>query len=112
HGPDAARHSQAPRLEQADLYTHVGVRPFRARTRPGRRLLVGEDRPRRTIAIGGGLARSRPLVPSGTSQGDRPRWQSALKTGPSPTEAARTCASSSNSTPKPGTPCACWRVTA
>ena len=36
-------HAQA---QQADLPPHRGLRPFRPRPRQGRRLLVGEDRPR------------------------------------------------------------------
>ena len=42
-----ARHPQAPRPQQADLRAHLGLRPFRPRARQGRRLLLGEDRPRR-----------------------------------------------------------------
>ena len=43
HGPDAARHPQASRPQQADLCAHLGLRPFRPRPRmptaasPGRR---------------------------------------------------------------------------
>ena len=36
-------HTQA---QQADLQAHRGLRPFRPRAGQGRRLLVGEDRPR------------------------------------------------------------------
>ena len=44
-GSVAARHPQAPRPQQADLRAHLGLRPFRARARCGRRFLLGEDRP-------------------------------------------------------------------
>jgi S-adenosylmethionine synthetase len=46
-GPDAARHPQASRPQQADLRPHVGLRSFRPHAGCRRRLLLGEDRPRR-----------------------------------------------------------------
>ena len=55
HGPVAARHSPAPRPEQADLRAHLRLRSFRPRARSGRRLLVGAHRPRhgaRSDAVG------------------------------------------------------------
>ena len=45
-GPDAARHPQASRSQQADLCAHLGLRPFRPQARCGWRLLLGEDRSR------------------------------------------------------------------
>ena len=53
-GPVAARHPQASRPQQADLRPHLRLRPFRPRAGRRRRLLLGEDRPRRQ-AQGGGL---------------------------------------------------------
>ncbi len=45
--PHAARHPPAPPTQSCDLCAHLGLRPFRPRTRRGRRLLLGEDRSRR-----------------------------------------------------------------
>ena len=50
-GPVAARHPQASRPQQADLRAHLGLRPLRARAGQGRRLLMGEDRPRRQAQV-------------------------------------------------------------
>ena len=55
-GPDAARHPQASRPQQADLRAHVRLRALRARAGQGRRLLVGENRPRRQAEVGDGVA--------------------------------------------------------
>ncbi len=58
-GPDAARHPQASRPQQADLRAHVSLRALRARAGQGRRLLVGENRPRRQAEVGDGVVRKR-----------------------------------------------------
>ena len=46
-GPLAARHPPASRPQPADLCAHLCLRAFRPRAGGRRRLLVGEDRPRR-----------------------------------------------------------------
>ena len=46
-GPVAARHPRASRPQPADLRPHLRLRPFRPRAGGRRRLLLGEDRPRR-----------------------------------------------------------------
>ena len=43
---DADQHPPHAQAQPADLPAHRGLRPFRPRARQGRRLLLGEDRPR------------------------------------------------------------------
>ena len=45
--PDADQHPPHAQAQPADLPAHRGLRPFRPRAGQGRRLLLGEDRPRR-----------------------------------------------------------------
>ncbi len=47
YGSLAARYPHTSRPQPADLCAHLGLRPFWPRARQRRRLLVGEDRPRR-----------------------------------------------------------------
>ena len=54
--PDTARHPHTSRPQQADLRAHLRLRPLRPEVRKGRRLLLGEDRPRRR-------AQARVLIP-------------------------------------------------
>ena len=67
----AARHPQASGPQQADLCPHLGLRPFRPRARQGRRLLLGEDRPRRQARKAACAERFRRVIETGRSAGGR-----------------------------------------
>ena len=78
----------------------VGLRPLRPRAGQGRRLLLGEDRPRRQAEIGDGVTTRQPPISMPSKGADASRRGSAPG------------ASLSSSTPIPGTRCTSCRATA